>query len=133
MREDEPAGFGLDGRAAVADLHGFPRLYGPAQKLRLAPEMGIVRKHQEEVFVVLPRDHRVAAVDAPREERHAFVLHGAAIERDGAEAQEIAGLEQLREDRAAIVGGVSGVVDDAAVVLDEADEARVLHAVALIG
>ena len=67
----------------------FPRMARAAQELRLAPEMRVVGKHQEEVLVVLPRDHGVAAIDAAREEGHALVLHRAAIERERAEAEEV--------------------------------------------
>ena len=112
------------------DSHDFG---GAQEHLRVAPVMGIVGEHDEEVLVVLPREHRVAAVDAAGEKRHALVLHGAAIEREHAEMQEVLRLDELRQDGASVVGGVGGVIHDRAVVLGEADEAGVLDAVALIG
>ena len=94
--------------------------------------MRVFGEHDEEVFVVLPREHRVAATDAAGKKRHAFVLHGVAIQREHAEVQEIERLDELREDDAPIVGGVSGVVDDAAVVFRETHEPRVFDAITLI-
>jgi hypothetical protein len=38
--DDEPAGFGFDGRAAVADLDGFPTSAGRIRN-RVAPEVGL--------------------------------------------------------------------------------------------
>ena len=130
--DDQPAGLRLDGRAAVADLHELPRLCGPQQLLRVFPVVHVVGKHEVEVLVVLSRDHRVAAVDAAGEERHAFVFHGAPVEREHAEVLEIARLDELRQDDAAVVCRVGRVIDDAPVVLDEADEAGVLDAVRFI-
>ena len=99
----------------------------------MAPEVGVIGEHEKQVLVVLTGDHGVAPADAAREQRHAFVLHGTAVEGDGAEVQEVRGFQELRQDGAAVVGGVSRVVNDAAIVLDEADETGVFHAVALIG
>ena len=47
--------------------------------------------------------------------------------------EKVGGLHQFRHDDPAIVGGERGVVDVGAVVVPEADEARVLDAVALRG
>ena len=38
------------------------------------PEVNVVRAHQKNVLVVLPRNHGVAAIHLPRKQRHAFVL-----------------------------------------------------------
>ena len=46
--------------------------------------------------------------------------------------QEVLRLDELGQNRAAVVGGVSGAVGDGAVVIDKAHETRVLDAVALI-
>ena len=132
MGDDQPAGFGLDRRAAVADLYGLPGLGRAHQDLRVVPEVEVVGKHDEEVLVILPGEHRIAAVDAAREERHAFVLHRAAIERQHAEVQEILGFQELGKNGMAVVGGVSGVVHHRAVVVGELDEAGILDAVAFI-
>ena len=98
------------GEPQLPILHELPRLAGTEQELRVVPEMRVVGEHDEEVLVVLPREHGVAAVDAPREERHAFVLHRAAVEREDAEGEEVVRLDELRQDDAAVVGGVGGVV-----------------------
>ena len=63
------------------------------EQLRIVPVMRVVGEHDEEVFVVLAGKHGVAAIDAPGKKRHAFVLHGAAIEREHAEVQEIVRLD----------------------------------------
>ena len=85
-----------------------------------------------EVLAVLAREHHVLPADLAREQRHALVLRGAAVERRDREGDEVVGLDQLRQDLEAVVRGVGRVVRDAAVVVDEADEARVLHAVGLV-
>ena len=95
--------------------------------------MNVVGEHDENVLVVLAREHGVVAVDFAREQRHAFVLHGGAVERDELEMNEVRRLQQLRQDDLAVVSGVGRVVGEAAVVVLEADEARVLDAVALAG
>ena len=105
---------------------------GVSQEPRVVPEMDVVRKHQVEALVILARDHREAAVDAAREERHAFVLHGVAIQRHHAEVLKIRRLDQLRQDGASIVGRVGGVIGDSPVLLTEAHETRIFDAVALI-
>ncbi len=95
--------------------------------------MGIVREHDEEVLVVLPRQHRVVAIDLPGKERHAFVLHGSTVEGEYPEVLEILGLDELRQDGMSVVGRVGGVVQHRPVVLREAHEAGVFDAVALVG
>ena len=95
--------------------------------------MDVVREHDENVLVVLARDHRVVAVNLSREQRHAFVLHGGTVERDEFEVQEILRLQQLRQNDLSVVSGVGRVVDEGAVVVLETDEASVLDAVALAG
>ena len=132
VRDDQPAGLCFHRRAAVADLYGFPFFARFAEQLGIAPEMGMIGEHEEEVLIVLPGDHGVAPMDAAGKQCHPLVLHGAPIERERAKMQEIRGLEQLRQNGAAVIGGVSGVIEDAAIVLDETDEARVFHAVALV-
>ena len=46
---------------------------------------------------------------------------------------EIVGLDQLRQYRTSVVGGVSRVIHHAAILLNEAYEARVLDPVAFVG
>src|SRR5581483_11746482 len=74
-----------------------------------------------------------AAIDPPREESHTLVLYRAPIQGPGAEAEKIRGFEKLWQNRSSVVSGVGGIVEDAAIVLDEANEAGVLHAVGLVG
>ena len=105
---------------------------GPAQ-LWIAPEMRVVGIHEEKVFVILAGDHGIASVDAAGKEGHAFVLHGASIQRDRAEIEKISCFEKLWQDGAAIIGGVSRVVEDPPVVLDKTDEAGLFHPIAFVG
>src|SRR5436190_1208531 len=95
--------------------------------------MRVVRKHEEQVFIILAGDHGIASVDAPGEEGHAFVLYCPSVEGESAKIKKVGGFEQLRKNRATVVGRISRVIHDAAVVLDETDEAGILHAVAFIG
>ena len=89
--------------------------------------------HEVNVLAVLPRDHRVQAVDLAREERQALVPHLGAVERVDAEPQEVVGLQQLRQHDFAVERRVRGVVAGVAVVVVKLHEARVLDAVHLRG
>ena len=129
--EDKPAGIGLDGRAAVAELGEFPGLRRADDDLRLIPEVGMVGEHEVDVDPVLPAEHGVVAVDFPREEGEALVGDGGAVQCAGVEGAEVGGGDNLREDVRPVVGRVGRVVGDLAVIIGEADEAGVLDAVAL--
>ena len=93
--------------------------------------MDVVGKHDQNVLVVLARKHNVTAVDFAREKRHALVFHGGAIERAEFEVDKVRRLQQLRKGNLAVVGGVSCVVGEAAILVLEADKASVLDAVPL--
>jgi hypothetical protein len=93
----------------------------------------IVGEHQRDVHAALAAEHRVAAADATREQRHAFVLSRRAVQRPQPEAQEILGLDHLRQDAGAVVSRVGGIVAVAAVVLAKAHETRILDAALLAG
>ena len=94
------------------------------------PGVEVVGVDEVEVLVVLPPDHGVVAVDPSREEGHALVARSRTCQRRHREALEVGGLEQLRPDRPAAVGGVGRVEGPAATVV-ELDEAGVLDAVRL--
>ena len=83
-----------------------------------------------EVLVVLPPDHRVAAVDLAREQTHSLVARGRSAERRHAERSEVGRLEQLGPNRPAAVGRVGGIECLAPIVL-EFNEASILDAVGL--
>lgn len=102
--DDKPAGLGFDGRAAVADFDGLPHRGRAQDDLRVVPVVEIVGKHDEDIFIVLSRQHRIAAVNAAREQCHALVLHGAAIEREHAEVEKVLRLDELWQDGTAVVG-----------------------------
>ena len=73
------------------------------QQLGRLPEMDVGGKHQENIFVVLAREHGVAAIDLARKQRHAFVLHGGAVQRAEFEMDEVRRLQQLRQRDLAVV------------------------------
>ncbi len=102
------------------------------ERLPGVPEMEIVGIHQVEVLAVLARDHDVLAADPAREKRHALALHLAAVQRADLEVEKIAGFQHLGNGDPAIVGGVGRDIGDAAVVLDEPDEARILDPVRFV-
>ena len=93
----------------------------------------MVGKHHVDVFGVLPAQHRVAPFDLAREERHAFVLHRRAIEREEFEIKKVGGFQELRQDHPAVVGRVSGVISPRAVIVVKKNKAGVLDPVALRG
>ena len=55
--------------------------------------MNVVRVHQIDVFVILPREHGVETVYLARKQRHAFVLNRRTIKGDEFEMQEIGRFE----------------------------------------
>ena len=89
--------------------------------------------HQEDVLVVLPRQHRVEAVDLAREEGKTLILHHGAVQGAHLEMEEVVGLEDLGENHLAVERGVSGIVADRAVLVMERHEAGVFDAVGLGG
>src|ERR1700730_10022553 len=94
--------------------------------------MRVVGESEEKILIVLSRKHGVAPVYASRKESHAFVLHCRSVKGQDAEVQEIRGLNQLRENDTAVVGGVGCVVDYATIVFDKSNEAGILDAIALV-
>ena len=95
------------------------------------PVADVVREHQEVALVVLSRECGIAPVDHPREQGHALVACRFAVERGDAEGAEVGRLDELRQDLEAVEGGVDRVVEDRAVVVAEAHETSVFHALAL--
>lgn len=133
MGNDEPAGWGLDGRTTVTDFDGFPDFGGTNEKLRIVPIVEVVGEHDEEVLIVLSGQHRIVAVDASWEQCHALVLNSSTVEGDDAEVQEVFGLNELGQDGATVVSGVGRVIHDGPVIFDELHKTGVFDAVAFIG
>ena len=73
----------------------------------------------------------MAPPDRAREQGHPFVLRGRPGELRHPETPEVGGLDQLGRDAVTVERGVGGPVGRTAVVADDADETRVLHAVGL--
>ena len=71
--EHQPALVQLDGRAAIADLDEFPRIFGFEQQRAALPFVERIRPQQEQVLAVLPTDHAILPADLAREQRHALV------------------------------------------------------------
>ena len=126
----QPAVVQLDGRAAIADLHELPRILGLKNGSTAVPCVKIVGIDQIKILVVLPADHRIAAVDLSREQSHALVARRRSAERRHPERSEIRGCEQLGANRPAAIGGI-GRIERLSSVVVEFDEARVLDAVGL--
>src|SRR6185369_13496304 len=66
-----------------------------------------------------------------RKQRDTFVDRRATVERRDTERHEISRLDQLRQDVIAVVRRVGREIGDATVVVAEAHEASVFHALAL--
>ena len=73
------------------------------------------------------RQRHVAAVDAAGEQRQTLVRRRRTDHRRRGEGPEVCRRQQLLADAGPAVGGVGGVARHRAVVVDEADESRVLH------
>jgi hypothetical protein len=100
--EQQPAGVGQDRAAAIADLDELPRVLGLHQQRAFGvPPVEPLGLEQEQVLAVLPADHRELAADLLREQRHALVAPGLALDRLEQEALEVDRAHQLRADRAA--------------------------------
>ena len=78
-------------------------------------------------LAVRSRHRGEPTVDPSWEQPEALVGGGPPDERHGGEALEVRGRKQLLADVGSAVGGVGGVIRDRAIVVDEADEAGVLH------
>jgi hypothetical protein len=61
------------------DLVGDKREWAH-EYLRIVPKMRIVREHDEEVFIVLARNHRVEPVDASGKKCHPLILDRSAVQ-----------------------------------------------------
>ncbi len=99
-------------------------------RLTAFPSVEVVGIDQIKVLVILSRYHGVPAVDFTREQRHALVARGCAVQRRHSKREEVAGLDQFRPDRGTLVGGI-GCVIGRPTAIAELDEARVFDAVRL--
>ena len=132
MGDDEPSCCSFDWRTAVAYLHGLPSFGGAKYQIWVAPVVGIVGEHDEEIFIVLTREHGVTPSDAARKEGHAFILNCSAVQCENAKVKEVLRLNELRKNRAAIVCCVGRIVENAPIVFHEAHETGILDTVAFI-
>ena len=71
--QEQPARGRFQGRAAIADLHEFPGIFGHLQEFGGFPEVDDVGVHDIEIFAVHAGAHHVMAVDAPGKQGHAFI------------------------------------------------------------
>ena len=62
--------------------------------------MRIVGEHDEEVFIVLARNHRVEPVDASGKKCHPLILDRSAIQSEYTKIQKIPRFHQLGENNA---------------------------------
>ena len=128
---DEPAGVGLDGRAAVADLEQLPRTARRLQRAGVVPPDAVVGRREVYVLAVPARagrrtGRRPAAGTGPcpcsaRPARAAVRCGSDGSRRSGSAAARSRSRRTRCRSRSRY----------GAVVLDEADEAGVLHAVRL--
>src|ERR1700694_1822233 len=94
------------------------------------PCVKVVGINQMEVLVVLPTDHRIAAIDFPWEQSHALIARRRSAEWSHPERSKIRRFEQLRADRPAAIGCV-GCVECFLSVVVEFNESSLLDAVCL--
>ena len=71
--QEQPARGRFQGRAAIADLHEFPGIFGRLQQFGRFPEVDDVGVHDVEIFAVDAGAHHVMPADAPRKQGHAFI------------------------------------------------------------
>ena len=81
--------------------------------------------------MVLTTEHRVAPVDAPREQCHAFARCGVTAQRGQFERFEIGRAQYLLPDRFAAKCRIGTVIGDIAIVVGEADKPHILNPVTL--
>src|SRR6202521_365501 len=128
--QQQPAVLQLDGRATIANLNEFPRILGLKDGMTTVPCVKVVGMNQMEALVVLPTDHRIAAIDFPWEQSHALIACRRSAEWSHPERSEIRRFQQLRADRPAAIGCV-GCVECSLCVVVEFNESSVLDAVCL--
>jgi hypothetical protein len=95
----------------------------------MLPPVLVVEGAQADGFAVAAAQSKVTATDSSREQCHAFASGCRPAQGSHCEVHEVAGAEPARADVAAVERGVGGVVGRFAVVVDEGDEAGVLHSV----
>src|ERR1700726_4561539 len=98
--------------------------------MTVLPSVKIIGIDQIEVLVVLPADHRIAAVDFPWKQSHPLVARRRSGEWCQPERSKIRRFEQLGADRPAAIGCVSCVERFPSIVI-EFDEPGILDAVCL--
>ncbi len=81
MGQHQPSFIQFDRRSAIADLHKFPRIFGLHHRHAIIPIIQIFGCDIMQVFIILPRDHGIAAINLAREQRHALVARRFALQR----------------------------------------------------
>ena len=90
----------------------------------------IIRVNQIKILVILPRDHRVFAIDLARKQRHTLVASRVAIQCRQAKRNEVGRLDEFRSDRPSAIGGIGRIICSV-VAVAKLDEARVLDSIGL--
>src|SRR5258708_40347352 len=85
--------------------------------------MRIAREHDEEVFIVLARNHRVEPVDASGKKGHPLILDRSAVKSKHTKILKIPRFPYMGKIVASVVGGIGGVVERHFVVIDEHGQA----------
>ncbi|MBN9012528.1 MAG: type IV secretory system conjugative DNA transfer family protein, partial [Rhizobiales bacterium] len=86
-----------------------------------------LKRRNVSVFLVLPPDRHIGAVDTAREQRDPLVVRGRAGHRHEIERAEIARPHQLGLDGGAVIGGIGAEPFRFAVVVHEPDEPQILQ------
>ena len=129
--QHQPALIDLDRASAIADLDEFPRIFGLHQQAALIPRQQIVGLDQEQVLTVLAAEHMIVPANLAREQRHALVDRGTALERDQVEFAKIACPQHLRANAAPGKSGVGAEIFGAAVVVRKLRQPQILEPVRL--
>src|SRR5580658_8409923 len=98
--------------------------------MTIFPCVKIVGIDQIEVLVVLPPDHRIAAIDFSWKQSHSLITRRRSGEWCQPKRSKVRRFEQFRADRSAAIGCVSCVERFSSIVI-EFDEPGILDAVCL--
>src|SRR5438045_3008673 len=96
MAQHKPTGFRFNRRSTISNLNEFPRESCLKNQLFAIPKVKHVGIHQEDVLMVLAREHRIMAAEFSREKSEPFVPDLGPIECADPEVQKVFRLQQLR-------------------------------------